>query len=286
MFKALPLDPVVTMAKHLSGRSIVLSYPKCGRTWLLNVFMNYWWRCDHQADNPLPFVLSTQSELARRFARSTGINFKHGGKLSAMRAGARPSIRATDLRALKTTLLVRNPVSVIVSYYHHLRRPSKSVKFDGGFADFALGPWGAEALARYYNDVMPPLLRNPRAQVVRYEQLHSASSGREEAFETLLSHHFGRIDVSALLWAIKSCEPDQLRSRSRETGPSRVRKAKIVPDDEVLTDDLAQRVHRIMHSSLQAEVFSAVYPNGSNYLLTSGDEGAAPSRYEDGARRA
>lgn len=259
MLRASPFDTLKTMAKRLTGRSMLLSYPKCGRTWILNVFVNYWWRTERNGEEPLPYVLNCRSGEALEFAQKTGIRFTHGGKLRDLRQGSDPRVPVSDLRALPTTLLVRNPVSVLVSYYHHQRRSATGRQLNGSLVDFALGPAGAEALARYYNFVVPHILRNPRAHIATYEELHRDSQSRDQAFKHLLSTHFQRVDRDALKWAVAACEPEELRARSRREN-TRVRKAQIIASDDLLTDELRVAILDSLYAKLDRQTLETLEP--------------------------
>ena len=231
------IDPAISLAKLYSGRSILLSYPKSGRTWILNVFLNYWWRASKGSQEPLPFHKNFRSEQGKHFEQETGISFSHGAKLGHLRKGAGITVRESDLRMLPVSLLVRNPMSVLVSYYHHLNRGKRSTKSYESLHDFITSPGGIDAYAQYHNYVIPKLLENNRACIVLYENLHQTNPDREKEFQRLFSTHFKDVDHSALSWAITKCDPESLRARA-DPLQKRIRQAKTVAKDPELTQEL------------------------------------------------
>jgi len=234
---ASPYDYAISLGKRLSGRSIVLSYPKSGRTWILNVFLNYWWRINTGAQDPLPFLKNLKTWEGQKFRKETGVNFSHGARPGHLRDGGELTSRTSDLKLLPITFLIRNPVSVLVSYHHHLSRGKRSQPKYGSLQEFIISPAGIDAFTQYHNRVISIISRNPRATVFAYEQLHYSAADHVGAFETLFRTHFGSVESDALAWAISACEPQNLRDRAPKDD-TRIRKAEILAKDDSLTEDL------------------------------------------------
>jgi hypothetical protein len=234
---ASPYDYAISIGKRLFGRSLVLSYPKSGRTWILNVFLNYWWRTNMSARDPLPFLKNLKSREGQQFLKETGVSFTHGARLGHLLDGGELTLSASDLKLLPITFLVRNPVSVLVSYHHHLLQGKSSQYQCNSLREFITSPGGIDAFTKFHNRIFALISGNPRATVFAYEQLHYSVADHVSAFESLFRTHFGSVDSDALSWAILACEPQNLRSRAPKDD-TRIRKAEIFAKDDALNKDL------------------------------------------------
>lgn len=235
------------------GRQIVLSYPKSGRTWILNIFANYLARVRDHIESPLPFIVRVEGPRLERLWRKTGLLFSHGNRVREIQNGMPLQIDSVNLRYSKVTFLTRNPVSVLLSLYHHMI--SKAALAERDFRTFALGTRGSDALAHYYNQVVPILSQNKRARFVAYENLHSGAPDRMKSLFDLTAHHFGSLDEGALRWAIEVCEFSELKKRANEARSARrVRQGNVSPKGPEIDSDLAAEIRATFDAKLESNV--------------------------------
>ena len=154
-------------ATRLSDVAVV-SFPKCGRTWLralLGVALH-----DH-------FELSGEYELtdihrlADRDPRVPRVHFLHDDDPHLKAPGELRSPRDA-FRDKAVVFLVRDPRDVLVSLYHHKRFRSRS--FRGALEDYLRQPVGSiDTLIAYYDMWLANRDATRSFLLLRYEDLHA-----------------------------------------------------------------------------------------------------------------
>lgn len=203
--------------KITKADSLIISYPKCGRTWLrLQLAKALIEDFGLDVTDTATLEIERFPEFERKIPR---IEFSHDDN---------PHWKLTEdlitdksaYRDKKVILLLRDPRDVIVSYYfQYTKRGDKKlandVSFTGSVDDFAFHKIGGLAnIVRFYNAWCAAAKTMPGVLFVKYEDMHS------RPLETLraITSHIGlaNLDEAHLQTAVDYCEFEQMR-RYEET---------------------------------------------------------------------
>ena len=144
-----PIKSIITpLADKLRNRAYLLSYPKSGRTWLLNVFVNYIWRKEHGIIEPLEMIYEQKSMHGKKLNKY-GIIFTHGFRLYMDSEHMIKTLKKDGYVNRKTCIVIRNPSRTLYSYFVHIfnHEPTKEefIKFLHNH------PKGIDRFCDYYN---------------------------------------------------------------------------------------------------------------------------------------
>ncbi|MCI0429798.1 MAG: sulfotransferase domain-containing protein [Rhodospirillales bacterium] len=148
----------------------VVSYPKCGRTWVRMMLGHYLLR--GRPGDPLEIF-----ELTRREPGTPTIEFTHDDYPQLKPSGRLFSDKSI-YQGKQVVLLVRDPRDVLVSYYfQYTRRGAKErandVHFDATISDFIRQDIGAlKSIIAFYNIWVPNRMVPRSFHLLRYEALH------------------------------------------------------------------------------------------------------------------
>ncbi len=181
--------------------AVVVSYPKCGRTWLRAMLTLYFAR-----------LYGTPKDLLIDFAnlhlldpRVPRIYFSHEVDYKGAPAGVR--IDRRRLARKKLIFLARDPRDVIVSLYAH--RVHRDRDWEGPLEAFIDADEGGLATAlRYYQLWNDFLAGHREAVVLRYEDVHADPAA---ALATVLRHLGQAVDEAALDACIEESAFDRLK---------------------------------------------------------------------------
>lgn len=151
----------------------LLSYPKCGRTWLrlmVGDIMERHYGC--RRENPLQL-----HKLANRRRGIPCIVALHDWRTAPDVAGeADIEPDKSRFRGRRVLLMVRHPCDVVVSNY--FQKVFREEKFSGSLSEFLRHPtWGIEAVVRYYNIWARDLTLTRSFYLLRYEDLRTDPNG-------------------------------------------------------------------------------------------------------------
>jgi hypothetical protein len=154
--------------RHYRTDCYVISYPKCGRTWLRVMLAKA--LALHFGD---PRDIVFEPEVVIRTGHHNGpiIQFVHDGSDRPPTTGAkRPEKRYQRYRRKKVIFLVRDPRDVLVSYYfHRTRRMGESYNL----SDFVKHPWwGVDRIIAFMKGWYEHRYIPSDFLLVRYEDLH------------------------------------------------------------------------------------------------------------------
>lgn len=157
-------------------KTLLVSYPKCGRTWLLYMFKNairlyidsncvkeqsfrhYYWKFR------TPVLLTTHD----------GTGDGPGGMKSFLDIKCE---KKHEYKNKKVIFLIRNPRDVIVSFYFHRKKRSHpKIRFNGTIQEFIRSEYyGVKSIISFYN-MWHLNMQVPRDfLLVRYEDIHESS---------------------------------------------------------------------------------------------------------------
>jgi hypothetical protein len=196
----------------------VISYPKCGRTWLNSILLHYVRRHYDGIAEPLTFEWSPPMVRHTWHRRFPNVCFTHGI--------ARHAIPYQELVARfdparyiakRSVLLVRDPRDVVVSYYHHAMKKTEKNKLPPtmSLSDFVRHEaYGIRSIVAFYNLWAPVIEEHANVSWCRYEDLKADAVGTVrrllEFFEAPV------VDQEALVWAVEMNRFENLQARERD----------------------------------------------------------------------
>jgi hypothetical protein len=188
-------------------RNIVVSYPKCGRTWLRFVLGSY--VLNNEGSNPLELFDLTSQENEFAATNFTHDDYPHRKPFDTV---------CRDKSAYGQTriaLLVRDPRDVLVSYFFQYTKRGDKIEagdpdFDGSLSDFIRHPIGGLlSLVAFYNawaqnrDIPEDFL------LTRYEDFHADPQREFGRLMTFLG--WPKVDAGRLEGAISAGRFDNMK---------------------------------------------------------------------------
>lgn len=212
-----PIKIILTpLADKLRNRAYLLSYPKSGRTWLLNVFVNYTWRKEHGITEPLEMIYN-QKSIHGKILNKQDIIFTHGFRLYMESEQMVKRLKKDNYVNRKTCIVIRNPSRTLYSYFIHTfnHEPTKVE-----FIEYLYHhPKGIACFCDYYNYLLPHFINNEKKnkKIVFYENLNEKNNHHKKYFSELFEFYFGEnLCNESLNWAIKHCYFENLKKREDE----------------------------------------------------------------------
>ncbi len=162
---------------------LVLEYPKCGRTWLRFMI------CSAEAR---AYGLPLESVLWQAWYPEHGLPrvvYQHGIDFSRPLAEGAINFSADRSRPFKSlTLLYRDPIRVMISFFFHERHRMR--RYDGTLATFIRDPhFGAKRYAEYVAHYRP-IVEAAGGLIISYEEMRRDTSG-------VLAKVLGRFEIPA-----------------------------------------------------------------------------------------
>ena len=235
--------------------AFIISYPKCGRTWLRLLLGKYLQQQFGLREDAMMLELHA---LTRNIAGLPRVDFSHDDR-PQLKPAAEIDRDKRRYRGKKVVFLVRDPRDVLVSYYfQYTRRGAQELAgeapFTGTMSDFIRHPIGGiDNIVAFYNVWAEQRAAPADFMLLRYEDLHSdpvANLRRLAAFlgfpkvddaalERVLSYgsfdHMKRIERDNLLKSPRLEAPD-----SADPESFKVRKGRVAGYGEYLSaEDVA-----------------------------------------------
>ena len=242
----------------LDKNRFLLSYPKSGRTWLVNVFTNYICKKENNIDEPLEFIRGLKNDKGK-LLKDYHVIFTHGFRLYNTHSEMQKTLFESSLGNRKTCLLIRDPLNVLYSYYidNHVKEPTKQEFLKFLKADVH----GLKIFVDYYNILLPQILDNDKAELFYYEELVKEFPEYRHTFYNLFDYFFpNNVDIDALNWSIDVCDFDVLKTRSQATNRDgvapRVRQGKVGKKNNELLEQLSEPLVIELKKQMRPEVFT------------------------------
>lgn len=163
----LSLRPVNRLLRHLNTKVFLVSYPKCGRTWLRLLIGKY--LAEHfelqQED------LLDVKQLSKKHESIPRILINHDDEPHYRRRNELESWKYM-YRGKSVLFLVRDPRDVIVSRYHHVRSREGRREQADSLSDFIRSePGSFQTIVRYYNIWLANATIPGSFLLIRYEDM-------------------------------------------------------------------------------------------------------------------
>ena len=204
---------------HRIADAYVVSFPKCGRTWLRLML-------GKAIDDHFGLGADDLMELTRMADRCPAlprIVFSHDDN-AQFKAPDRIETSKERFRGKKVVFLVRDPRDVAVSLYFQLSK--RRDKYSGTISDFLRRERGGfESLITYYNVWERERARVGDILLVRYEDLHADAAGELRRVVDFLG--LGEITDAEVAEAVRFASFDNMRAMEQQDtfGSSRLRPA-------------------------------------------------------------
>ena len=224
-------------------KNMVISYPKCGRTWL-RVAMG--------------FLLCEKWGIPKKDMLSNKINNRSRYPYFYHDKSKGRIVQGTDKKRFaksKVILLVRNPFDVMVSYYHDMHAP-----YMGSISDFIKNDhYGIKNLLKLYNTWHKNRTDAKKFMVLKYEDMHhDMGSVLKKVFDFFDFEQPSEEDLSR---AIKFSSFDNMKklenkgyfnnsismSVDKKKGKRRTRKGKVNGYRDYLSEKDIEHINRRMH---------------------------------------
>jgi hypothetical protein len=252
---------LIRIADPARNRKFLLSYPKSGRTWLLNVFTNYIYRTQDNIAVPVKFIKEQNNEFGKRL-KSEGIVFTHGFTLSKSNDEMKRSLESSFFGSRKTCLLIRNPLRTMYSYFIHINRfePDKDQLWEFLDKDHR----GLERYCIYHNLLLPEMIGKINSNLIFYEDINEKNEEYKYRFRELFGFFFGsNLNDNAMEWAIEQCRLNNLKERSNvEPGNGnagkrqRIREGLVTVDKSSLLSSMKDDIVSGLRKKLDPDVFT------------------------------
>jgi hypothetical protein len=249
----------------LPPSAFVVSFPKCGRTWLLVMIGHY---VVNRYGLPQDDLLNL-GDFHKTVPELPPIQFKHDDKPDRRAAEELIATKAA-YKKHKVIFLVRDPRDVLVSKYYSLKYREDT--YSGSLSEFIREPRGSlSSIVRYYNIWFDQRNVPNKFLLLRYEDLHAHADqklaevlrflGIREVSEDHVQGavHFGRFENMRvyederrfnrpMLWPTR---PGEFRSYKTRKGTVGDYRNELSEDDIRYVDDyLRQHLHRAFGYSL------------------------------------
>lgn len=198
---------VLSRLTQTEPEAVIVSYPKCGRTWLRVMMQDY---------------MEQLGVPSKRFSDRFSLNLPDGEilKFDHHQGTWVPAPSRTDRLSLataryagkKVVFLVRDPRDVVVSSWYHLRYRERIYKDD--LATFVRDPnLGIRKIIAFMNLWLENRGNFPNFLLLTYEGLHAEP---ETGFRSLLKFLKVPINEKALEFAISRASFDNMKKREKE----------------------------------------------------------------------
>jgi len=192
--------------KHTTADAVVVSFPKCGRTWLRMLLSMYYGERYQLEDRPL-LEFANLHYLNRSVPK---IFFTHDENSRAHYTELAPDKSA--YRKSRVLYLYRDPRDAIVSQYFH--RAKRDTEFEGSLFEFAMrDEGGLRTLIEFYNIWARALSRIPQHMTLSYETLRADP---KQHLARVLEFFGEDVDPKAVEYAVEASAFEKMKRIERD----------------------------------------------------------------------
>jgi Sulfotransferase domain len=222
------LGPVLSWVRLFQKKSFIISYPKCGRTWVGTVMMHYVGRVKGLLDEAQDFSVNPSKARPDLFRLNRSAVFTHD-----VSTGRRTPEELTVNFSLKKyednpiVFLIRDPRDVLVSYYHHILKRNynnlkserkKGPSLDTSINEFVHMPaFGLARLITFYNLLADFERTHASVRFFRYEDLRGNDAHQLKSWSEMFAFIFqAPIDLGALEWSLEINAFEKMKYREQQ----------------------------------------------------------------------
>lgn len=264
MGKLKVLNQIKSYIRKKITDAYIISYPKCGRTWLQMILMHYVLRHYRKISDPLPFEWGPSLIRHTWYLNFPNIYFTHDiANRPIPYEDYNDYFDASIYLKKQAIILIRDPRDVVVSYYHHAKKKTAKNRLPANISLSAFirhKNYGIKAVVAYYNMWAPIIQTNRQVSWLRYEDLRADPI---TSLELLLKFcGVPSIDHESLAWAIDCNSFGNLQAREIEKKQDsdnavnkntlRVRQGKVGGYREEMQQEDIEYVHTVLHKHLNS----------------------------------
>jgi Sulfotransferase domain len=239
------LSAPLAWIRKLQKKTYIISYPKCGKTWVGTVMMHYIGKTKNAIDSAQVFSVNPRKLRPDLFQLNRTAIFTHdisNHRLTPEELKSKFSLKQYVEKPI--VFLIRDPRDVLVSYYYHTmeRRHKVSLPHDTTINEFVRMPeFGLARLITYYNLFAEYARTHDHVRFFRYEDLRGEGSYYLKAWKEMFEFIFQTsIDSGVLQWSLEINSFEKMKQREQQLVQSKEKSS-----SEKSTDSLRVRSGKV-----------------------------------------
>ena len=211
---------------NLRKLSYVISYRKCGRTWVQTVLVHYIGRKKYGIYEPLDFSVNPIRDFKKFSKSNRRVVFLHDFVVPGLNSVPGREFELSPYGFNPCVFLIRDPRDVIVSHFYHMMDRVNIMSAKGhvtklspylSIEDFvSLDSYGIKSIIEFYNLLAKYYEFNKKVNFFRYEDLKGGGSFDINIWEQMFTYLLDEtIDRDILRWSLELNEFQNMKKRQK-----------------------------------------------------------------------